>query len=611
MNQYEKEQKKRKIRKRYKGINTDALEVIPAKKQFDFYDNEVPRRVAVYVRVSTDNLQQTSSYELQKNYYESKVLRNKNWTLVDIYADEGISGTSLKHRDEFNRMISDCLSGKIDLIITKSTSRFSRNIEDSVSIIKKLAALENPVGVFFEAENIFTLNEQNEMSLNMMIVMAQEESHVKSSIMNASIEMRFSHGILLTPILLGYDHNEDGELIVNENEADTVRLIFFMYLFGYSCRKIADALSKTGRKTKKGNTVWSSGSILQILRNERYCGDVLTRKTYTPSYLDHLSKKNKGNRTQHRWRNHHNPIISRDDFIAVQHMIDNAKYGNKKFLPELKVISEGLLRGFVTINPRWAGFNANDYIKASEGVSCENTHNESDYKLSVNAGEFDYRGYEVAKAQFFSVSNIISATFSIKNIKFSSCCIHKLNDNLYVELYIHPKNYQFAVRTCNGENRNAVKWAKISNTGTIVSRTISGTAFLGTIYNLMKWNTLYKYRVRGVKKVISENESIFLFDMCESELYYPQTFFDNDSSSQNFNLLQPKIGKSVIALPNKWNNRFGNFYYVDLQTKKLLQNKSGKYINHITYCNMPDIRTTEQDLIEDSIKRVIGDLDDK
>ena len=159
--------------------------------------------------------------------------------------------------------------------------------------------------------------------------------------MNSSIEMRFGRGIVLTPVLLGYDHGGNGKLTINQSEAKTVRLIFFMYLYGYSCQEIANSLTKLGRQTKKGNTTWNTGSVLEILRNERHCGEILTRKTYTPSYLDHKSKKNRGERAQHRWKGEHEPIISKDDFIAVQHLINNAKYGNKGILPELKVIPEG------------------------------------------------------------------------------------------------------------------------------------------------------------------------------------------------------------------------------------------------------------------------------
>ena len=186
---------KQKIRDRYKGVSEDILDVIPATPQEDFYKSESTKRVAVYARVSTDDPNQTSSYELQKNHYEDMVNRRANWVLVDIYADEGISGTSLQHRDSFLRMINDCRAGKIDLIVTKSVSRFARNIIDCIGYVRQLKAADPPIGVFFETENIFTLDENSEMSLSFIATLAQEESHTKSEIMNASIEMRFKRGI--------------------------------------------------------------------------------------------------------------------------------------------------------------------------------------------------------------------------------------------------------------------------------------------------------------------------------------------------------------------------------------------------------------------------------
>ena len=144
---------------------------------------------------------------------------------------------------------------------------------------------------------IFTLDSTSEMSLSFISAMAQEESHTKSTSMNASYEMRFSHGIFLTPPLLGYDQDENGKLIINEEEAKTVRLIFFTYLYGYSTSQIAELLTALGRPTKKGNTVWSSNSVLGVLQNERHCGEVLARKTYTPNYLDHRTRK-KSRRTE-------------------------------------------------------------------------------------------------------------------------------------------------------------------------------------------------------------------------------------------------------------------------------------------------------------------------
>lgn len=162
----EKEQERIKIRKRYATQHNYDTEIIPAKyKMPTIYDDE-PRRVAVYARVSTNSIQQTSSYELQKNYYEELIIKHPNWTLVGIYPDEGISGTSLKHRDAFNQMIVDCKSGKIDMIVTKSVSRFARNIVDCITVVRELSKLKPPVGVFFEKESIFTLSLRGIKSLH-------------------------------------------------------------------------------------------------------------------------------------------------------------------------------------------------------------------------------------------------------------------------------------------------------------------------------------------------------------------------------------------------------------------------------------------------------------
>jgi len=557
---------KAKIRERYKGLSVDQAEVIPARKQQDFYDDE-PKRVAVYVRVSTDNIQQTSSYELQKNYYEDMVSRNPNWTLVEIYADEGISGTSLNKRDAFNRMIQDCMAGKIDMIITKSVSRFARNIVDCVTIVRQLKAQRPSIGVFFETEHIFTLQDNSEMSLNFTATMAQEESHVKSSIMNASIEMRFSHGIVLTPVLLGYDHDDEKKLTINEDEAKIVRLIFFLYLSGYTCQNIADTLTELGCETKRGNTVWSAGSILQILRNERYCGDVLTRKTYTPSYLDHKSRKNMGDRTQHRWKDRHEPIISRDDFIAVQHLINNAKYGNKGILPELQVIKEGALRGFVSVNPRWAGFRSEDYLEACLSAYDDEPQIEIESEVVAQSGDFDFRGFEIARTQFFDTKNKLTLKFSIGQIQFGKACVRKFDNAQYVELLVHPLHHLLAVRASKKEVRNSVQWAKLNNNGVFLPRQLAGTAYLNTFYDLFDWDPRYKYRLCGVRRQ-QDKESVIMFDLDETEVFMPEDTLEGEAEPVEDEMI-PTGRKSVIGYPSTWANNFGSNFYTHAQAREL------------------------------------------
>ena len=600
-------ERKEKIRERYKGRDTSKMEIIPAKKTPDFYDDE-SKRVAVYVRVSTDDPRQTTSFEIQKNYYEDLVQKHENWTLVDIYADEGISGTSLAHRDAFNQMIVDCKSGKIDLIITKSVSRFARNIIDCIGMVRELSELKPPVGVFFETEHIFTLKDDTEMSLSFQATMAQEESHSKSRIMNTSLEMRFSHGILLTPELFGYKHDEKGMLVINEDEAPIIRLIFFMYLYGYTCQQIADTLTKLGIKTKKGKDEWSAGTVLGILRNERHCGDVLTRKTFTPNYLTHKSRKNMGDKTQHMWRDNHEPIISRDDYIAVQHLLNNAKYGNKGILPELHVIPDGALKGFVSINPRWAAFKAEDYIDASLSV-CDSEEEVYEEEITVEAktGEFDLRGFEIARSQFFDTQDKICLTFSGDKLIFSTSCIRKLDKALYIEMLVHPSNHLLAVRACEKEHRNSIKWARVNGEGMILPKTISGAAFISTIYDLFDWQPNYRYRIRGVRRS-KDNSVVFIFDLKETELFIPSDIMPSDETEEDVSLVVPKSGKTIAAFPSDWADNFGSDYYVHAQTTDIDSQDVWHTDEPKKLPFLPNLQVTSKEVAASNIQRIISNI---
>lgn len=567
-----KEEQKAKIRRRYQGVDPSLIECIPGKPQIDFYDNDTHQRVAVYVRVSTGDPNQTSSYELQKKYYEEFVVRHPNWTLVKIYADEGISGTSLAHRKAFNQMITDCHAGLIDLIVTKSVSRFARNIMDCIGMVQMLGSLKPAVGVFFEMEAIFSLKEDSQMGLAFQATMAQEESHIKSRSMNASYEMRFSNGIFLTPKLFGYTHDEDGKLTINEEQAPTVRLMFFMYLYGYNCQQIADTLVALGRKNYHDNVKWTASVVRQVLRNERHCGDIVSRKTITPNYLDHKAVKNNGIKNQYTRRDHHDPIISRDDFIAVQRLLDNAKYGAKGILPELRVIESGVLKGFVTINPRWAGFKEDDYRMASESVYDEDEDiTEDELQITAEEGDFDMRGFEVARGELFDINLRPTVSFADQKLKFNSVSVRKFPKTQYVELLIHPDEKRFAVRPASKENRNAVVWAKLDD-GVLFSKDISGAAFVSTIFDIMEWNESCKYRVTGVLQE-KDDEPVLVFDMTEPEVFiYPEmmaapsdpfALMDESQHTQKYDSGKPLIvsGKRIKAIPESWARTFGCEYY--------------------------------------------------
>jgi len=564
-------ERKERVRRRINTkVDPENYEFIPAKKPIDYYDNDIRQRVAVYARVSTDNVQQTSSYELQKKYYEDFVVHHPNWTLVKIYADEGISGTSLAHRDEFNSMIADCRSGKIDMIITKSVSRFARNVVDCISMVRMLAELPSPVGVFFESECIFSLKDDSQMALSFQATMAQEESHIRSRSMETSLRMRLDGGLPLTPKLLGYSHDADGNLVVNPDEAPTVKLIFYMYLYGYSTSDIAAALTELGRKTYLGNVKWTSNSIVQVLRNERHCGDVLTRKTFTPNYLNHKARKNRGDRPQSLYRNHHEGIVSRDDFIAVQHLLNNSKYGNRSILPELRVIDSGLLRGFVTINPRWAGFKPSDYYQASASIHPPDEQ-QADASLpssiTLVPRDFDMRGFEIARSEFFDNYHRPYVLFQDKRIKFSTTCVRSFGKDNHVELLVNPVEMKFAVRTVAKSSRNAVVFSKLSD-GKYQPRDIAGAAYVETLFQLFGWSPDLKYRIAGAL-FQTETESAYIFDVNDAEAFIKSYLLSGPKSTEQAKEpVQPLSvsGKRVRAVPEEWIGSFGKQYYLHQQS---------------------------------------------
>lgn len=557
------EERKEKIRERYKGVDESQLSVIPAIPKADIFDKEKELRVAVYARVSTDDPNQTSSYELQKNHYTDLVNRHENWNLVDIYADEGISGTSLKHRDNFIRMIGDAVAGKIDLIVTKSVSRFARNLLDGVGIVRKLLALTPPVGVFFETEGINTLKKDSEMLLAFMATMAQEESHTKSEVMNGSIEMRFKRGIFLTPPLLGYDQDENGNLVINEEEAKTVRLIYFLFLFSYSTSFVADSLMKLGRRTKKGNLKWTSETVLAQLNNERHCGSVLARKTYTPNYLDHKSKKNRNDRNQYFYEFHHEPIVSRDDFIAVQHILQNVRPGNTNILPELRVVSEGILSGFVSVNPRWKGFHADDYRAASKSVACEILQDEPDGE-EIRAGMPDLRGYEVARSQFFNLRDRMTVTFEKRKFTFSSPAVRNLKSE-YVELLVHPEKELLIVKPSDKDSSLSFHCAKKMEE-VWKPRAVNASAILPNIFDLFSWNRELSYRMQG-SLIEMEGMKLLLFQIPEAERLIPDDL-KTDEEGGTFSEVKSEHAdymgtkKKTLAFPASWETGFGSDYYI-------------------------------------------------
>lgn len=558
------DEQKEKIRARYKGVDRSELEFIPAKQKEKLFEDTAPKRVCAYCRVSTDDAKQTSSYELQKNHYEDMIQEHAGWMLVGIYADEGISGTSLQHRDQFNCMMEDCRAGKIDLIITKSVSRFARNIVDCIAKQRELANMNPPVGVFFETEHIYSLDGTSEMMMAVLAAAAQEESHTKSEIMNISIEQRFSRGIFLTPELLGYDKDEDGNLIVNESEADTVKLCYYLLLGGFPTSEIANILTELGRKTKLGNKKWTAGSVVSVIQNERHCGDVLSRKTFTPNYLDHKAKKNRHHRNQYRQADHHEAIVSREIYNAAQKMLAAFRYRkNNAPFPTLQVVDDGALKGFVPINRTWKGFTSEDYGKAS--LSAYETSNNSTSEAVIettNNTHFDLDGYEIVRAQFFSTRSDPAMTLSNGKIVFNTSCLRKFNNVEYVELLLNTVEKSIAIRPCEKENPNAIRWGTIRN-GKWLVLPKSCRGLSEPLYELMNWVDKYRYRFRGQYHA-QQDEQIMIFDLEEPEVIKIEEQEEIDENTvQDIDgkaLVESKKAhqKKVYLYPEAWENTFGN-----------------------------------------------------
>jgi len=283
------------------------------------------KRVAAYARVSTDSDEQLSSYEAQVGFYTQHIKNNPEWEFVNVYTDEGISGTNTRKREGFNRMVADAMDGKIDLILTKSTSRFARNTVDTLTTVRKLK--EKGVEVYFEKENIYTLDAKGEVMITIMGSLAQEESRSISENVTwgkrrSMEEGRFS---LAYKFFLGYKKGEDGILEIVEEEAEIVRGIYQSFLEGKTARAIADGLTGRGIPTPKGKEKWSVSTIMSILQNEKYKGDALLQKTYVADFLTKRVKKNCGEIPQYYIKGSHPAIIDPATFDLVQEEIERRR----------------------------------------------------------------------------------------------------------------------------------------------------------------------------------------------------------------------------------------------------------------------------------------------
>ena len=288
------------------------------------------RKVAAYARVSTDEEEQQSSYAAQCDYYENYIKSRSDWEFVAIYADEGVTGTSTKKRVGFTKMVNDALAGKIDLIVTKSVSRFARNTIDSLTTIRKLK--EHGIEIFFEKENILTFDPKCELLLTILSSLSQEEARSISENTTWGQRKRFADGKVNVPFsrFLGYDRGEDGNLVVNHEQAQIVKLIFKLFLLGMSYLNIARELTGRGIKSPAGNDKWIPSTIKGILSNEKMKGDALLQKRFTADFLTKKVVKNEGQIPQYYVTGNHEPIIDPLTFDLVQdEMKRRSRFGKR------------------------------------------------------------------------------------------------------------------------------------------------------------------------------------------------------------------------------------------------------------------------------------------
>lgn len=505
--------------------------------------------VAVYTRVSTMSLNQTSSIENQELYYTDKVNKKENWNLTEIYSDEGKSGTSTKKRDAFNKMMQDAREGKFNLILCASVSRFARNISDCLEYITELRLMhpEKPIGVYFETENIYTLNKDADQTLSFHALLADWESGNKSRRMILSYDQRIMTNQFPVNDLLGYRHTKDGNLEIVPEEAQTVRFIYLSYITGSSAEKIAEVLTERKRPTLTGRTDWNSSMVMGIMGNERRWGDLEARKTVVLDYKKKKIVKNVDIREGAFVPNHHEAIVSRD--MAMMARTISQSPSLQDGLPDTFVIANGALKGFVCIFPSWYGITEDRLQVACRSVYTDEELDNLEHEAKIRSGEEHARmvsmslhGYQVPHSAFFINRSNPSMTFTKAGIKFSSSCLKRLGDCEFVEILYHPMLQTVAVRPCSQDNPNAVKWRSKGE--------MAAKGFASSIYQIMNWRRDFQFRFRGIQRT-RNGASILLFDLSEPQILVGKGYARSSDQTQYIPYLEEKDGDTLEFKPDR------------------------------------------------------------
>jgi len=494
-------------------------------------------RAAAYVRVSTDSVQQEGSLALQREYYEDYIKNNPEYEFAGIYEDDGISATSVDKRVGFQDMIEDSKAGKIDLILTKSVSRFARNLGDSLNYANLLNALNPPVEVYFETERLSTFGKSWEILLMVYAMVAQEESHSKSESITWAVDNRFAQGKYYVFPILGYDKEkgQDKPLAINEKEAKIVRFCYAMTISGHSLTEIAETMTSLGLKNKSGNAQWTVGRVSSLLSNEKYAGAVRARKTVTPNYKTHKSKKNEGEKPQYYMREHHTPLVPPLAYDVAIRILRNRK-SNASGIPFLKAVPEGALKGFVSVNKSERGYTQDDYEQASQAVCDTGDDSEIDI-FADKAGIFDLRSYDIVSTISFD-----DRTKSYCSIKGSTITFNAVSRKMLgigkAELLFHPSKSILALRSSIDETA----FSECANVLSI-AKPLHISSFIPVALESAGLAAGHRYRIPSTRRT-KNGESILFFDL-RNAVIIPS-------------------GKDEYILPDKYAERYGDGYYETL-----------------------------------------------
>ena len=549
------ERRKEKGRKKTPRLTkTYDVKIIPATVGVVAETEEPPKkRVAAYCRVSTDQEAQETSLEEQMAHFNTVIAEHPDWELAGIYADEGISGTQVKHRVQFQQMIEDAKAKKIDLILTKSISRFARNVVDCLTNIRLLRNLRPPVSVYFDKERLDSLDEKAEVFLTMLASFAQEESRSISTNIKWATRSRMKAGTqkISTTSLLGYDTDDDGDMVIVTNEAEIVRTIYMSFDKGMHPAEIAEKLNALEIRTIKNNP-WTGESVKNILRNEKYCGDVLMQKTYTVDCLTHKTKKNEGEVEQYFIPDHHPAIVEREIWDKAQVRLEQIAGKRRRIRPKqqrLIPLRKGVLLGFVPIRPTWKAVSFKRLETATEKVMALVDAKPEQVHIEYESEECEMeilKGFEVNEVRAKEGSNIKGFATVVFGDSFKITNIAILENKDKGELFVSMPRY----RSNERDESNGVIYKDVCNPITAEFREELYTNILDAYARIKEPEKEETQKQERTQEMPEFSVTVTPYEREGSNIKgLARIYFENSFIVNNINIVQGKE-KIFVSMPS-------------------------------------------------------------